>query len=207
MTADHERVFPGDARKGEIEVVEEHEVWAGETARLYHDLVRFPAVEGASPEQRQVRLRRGASHDDGVVVAPIREDGRILLVRQFRHAARMWMRELPRGGRKFGESVEDAAARELREEIGHDVLELRHLGRVAPDGAQLETVPHLLAARVRRAGAPEQEETEAIDRIIAVSYDDLYAQCERGDIVDAFTIVACLRLGPVMREWGVSGQK
>jgi len=191
---DNVRVDPGETAQGEIEIVEEHRIWSGDTAQLYNDLVRFPEHEGRAAEQRQFRLRRGPTHDDGVVTVPIREDGRIILIRQFRHAARMWLRELPRGGRKFGESVEDAARREIREEIGYETLSTFDLGRVSPDGGQLETVPHIVGARVRRSGSPEQEDTEAIDRILVYTYADLRVACERSDIIDAYTLAATLRL-------------
>ena len=190
------RISPGSARDGEIEIVEEHRVWQGETAQLFNDLVRFPPRDGAQAENRQMRLRRGPTHDDGIVVAPVREDHRIVLVRQFRHAARMWLRELPRGGRQYGESVRGAAEREVREEIGYEVTATRDLGRVVPDGAQMETVPHIVLASVRRAGAPDQEDTEAIDRIVSYTYSELRSACERGEIIDGFTLAAVLRLGP-----------
>ena len=190
------RITPGNAERGEIQIIEEECLWTGETAQLHNDLVRFPPRDGHAMEQRQMRLRRGPTHDDGIVTVPIREDGRILLVRQFRHASRMWLRELPRGGRNYGESVDDAARREIREEIGYETLETFDLGRVVPDGAQLETVPHIVGARVRRSGAPDQEDTEAIDRVFAYTYAELREACERGDIIDAYTLVAALRLAP-----------
>jgi len=191
---DNTRITPGDASRGEIQILEEHCVWSSETARLYYDLVRFPPAHGHAAEQRQMRLRRGATHDDGVIAVPIRDDGRILLVRQFRHPARMWLVELPRGGREHGESVEDAVRREIREEIGYDTSETFDLGRVAPDGSEMETVPYIVGARVRRSGPPEREDTEAIDRVVAYTYPELRAACERGDIIDAYTLAATLRL-------------
>jgi ADP-ribose pyrophosphatase len=193
---DNTRITPGDATRGEIEIVEEHCAWKGDTARLFDDLVRFPPHDGHSAVERQVRVRRGPTRDDGVVAVPVAVDGRILLIRQFRHAARMWLRELPRGGREYGESVDDAARREIREEIGYETTGTFNLGRVSPDGAQMETVPHIIGAHVRRAGAPEQEVTEAIDRIVAYTYPELRAACERGDIIDGYTLAATLRLAP-----------
>src|SRR3954447_23479177 len=91
------RIWPGDASRGEIEIISEEIVWSNEVARLFNDRVRFPGRKGqAHVEGTHFRLDHAASKDDGVVVVPITHDERILLVRQFRHAVRMWMRELPR---------------------------------------------------------------------------------------------------------------
>jgi len=188
------RTTPGNAELGEIEIVSEHLVFEADTARLFHDEVRFPEHEGHHARNRQIRLRRGRTHDDGVVVAPIRDDGAIILIRQFRHAARMWLREIPRGGRHYGESVREAAEREVREEIGYDVVDTFELGRLSPDGAEMETVPYLVGAVVRRAGEPEREETEAIDRVFAYPHSKLRLACERGEIIDSYTVAAALRL-------------
>jgi ADP-ribose pyrophosphatase len=194
---DHERIFPGDAAAGELEIVRETEAAAGETARFYKDLVRSRSPKGELVESVQTRVRRAPDHDDGVVIAPIDEQGRVILIRQFRHAARMWLRELPRGSRERGESVEDAARREVKEEIGYKIVDLTPLGRVAADGALLETVPHLVAARVHRSGSPRREDTETIDRIIPYAFSDLVAACRRGDIIDGYTLAAVLRLQPL----------
>jgi ADP-ribose pyrophosphatase len=194
---DNERITPGDAASGELEIVRETEAAAGETARFYKDLVRSRSSKGEMVESIQTRVRRAADHEDGVVIAPIDEQGRVILIRQFRHAARMWLRELPRGSRERGESVEDAARREVQEEIGYRIVGLTELGRVAADGALLETVPYLVAARVQRSGPPNREDTEAIDRIIPYAFSDLLAACRRGDIIDAYTLAAVLRLQPV----------
>ena len=188
------RITPGNAELGEIEIVSEQIVFEAETARLFHDEVRFPEHDGHHARNRQVRLRRGRTHDDGVVVAPIRDDGAIILIRQFRHAARMWLREIPRGGRHYGESVREAAEREVREEIGYAVVDTFELGRLSPDGAEMETVPYLVGAVVRPAGAAEREDTEAIDRVFAYPYTKLREACERGDIIDSYTVAATLRL-------------
>src|SRR4051812_1331362 len=194
---DNERINPGDASQGEIEIIREEQLAEAATARFFNDVVRTRAPNGTFTESRQLRLRRSTEHDDGVVIAPIDENDRILLIRQFRHAAHMWLRELPRGARDLGETVHDAARRELREEIGCEALGFVSLGRVAADGAQLEAVPHLLAARVRRAGRPEREPTEAIDRIIPYRFSQLRAACLSGEIIDGYTLAAVLRLEPL----------
>jgi 8-oxo-dGTP pyrophosphatase MutT (NUDIX family) len=191
------RIWPGDAAKGEIEIVEERLVWRNDAVRLFYDRVRFPGEKAEEPvEAEHFRLTQAENRGDGVVVAPITADDHILLVRQFRHPARMWLRELPRGGRERGETPEDAVARELREETGREVETVYPLGRVAVDSGQLGSVPHLFAARVRDGGAPEQEETEAIDRILAYRFSELLRACQSGEVIDGPTLATVLRLAP-----------
>ncbi len=196
QSPDHVRISRGDAAAGELEIVREVEVASGKAGRFYEDIVRSRSTGGDYVESTQIRLRRPASHEDGVAIVPIDEQDRILLLRQFRHAARMWVREIPRGWRDPGESVEAAAAREVREETGYEVVRLIPLGRIAPDGATLESVPHLVAARVRPAGEAQREATESIERVIPYRFSELRACCERGEIIDSYTIAGVLRLSP-----------
>lgn len=190
---ENERIFPGDATRGEIEIVEEAVVWANDQARLFVDRVRFPDGNG---EGTQFRLGPSESHGDGVIVVPITRDNQILLVRQFRHPIRMWLRELPRGASNRDEPPADAAARELREEIGCEVEASYPLGRIANDSGQLAGFPYLFAARVRRDGAAEPEATEAISGIFEYRFSELKRACQRGEIVDSFTLAAVARLEP-----------
>jgi ADP-ribose pyrophosphatase len=176
---ENRRVWPGDPARGEIEIVEERVVWENAVARLYDDRVRLPS--------RDARAER---------IVPIAPDDRVLLVRQFRHPVRMWLRELPRGAGAEGEVPEDGARRELREELGCGVRELFPLGRVVTDSGQLTGIPHLFAARVVEEAAPEREEGESIDRVYRMRFTERAEACARGDIVDAFTLAAVLRVAP-----------
>ena len=194
---ENRRTEPGRADRGEIELLDERVVWRNGVVRLLNARVRFPATaDGRHPEGEHFRLAPDEERVDGVVVAPLTHDDRILLVRQFRHPVRMWLRELPRGSRERGETPAAAAGREVREELGYEVERLYPLGRVAPDSGQLATLPFLLAARVRPAAAREPEEEEAIDEVIAYRYRELRAACERGEVLDGLTLAAVLRLAP-----------
>jgi ADP-ribose pyrophosphatase len=193
-------VWPGRSADGEIEVLEEVLVWRNQIVRLYEDRVRYPAHDGGKEtDGRNFRLVPSEDQEDGVVMAPIDEQGRLLLVRQFRHPVRRWLVECPRGGRDAGESPEEGAARELREEIGATASAFLPLGRLAPDSGQLGTVVWLLAARVRRDGPRQPEDTEAIDRVVPMTYAALRSACERGEILDAFTLAVVLRLAPYVQ--------
>jgi ADP-ribose pyrophosphatase len=193
---ENRRIHPGDAGRGEIQLLDETVVWRNGIVRLLNVRVRFPARGGSHAEGEHFRLAPDESRADGVVVVPIAADDRILLVRQFRHPMRMWLRELPRGSRDRGETPEAAAAREVREELGHEVERLHPLGRVAPDSGQLAALPFLFAARVRPAAGGEPEREEAIDAVLACRYSELRRDCERGAILDGLTLAAVVRLAP-----------
>jgi ADP-ribose pyrophosphatase len=190
-------IWPGDAAKGEIEILHEEVIWSNPVAQLYNARVRFPArANGQSEEGEHFRLGHGAEKDDGVIVVPITPDNQIVLLRQFRHPIRMWIRELPRGARERGESPTDAVARETREETGYEVERIYPLGRIATDSGQLTDFPYLFAARVRPGGERQPESSESIDRLFRYSYTALKRACQLGAIIDACTLVAVTRLEP-----------
>lgn len=185
---------PGSAERGELEIVSETIAWENKAVRLWTSTVRLPGKERKTAEQ--FRVGPGAGHVDGVIVVPIDEENRIVLVRQFRHGVRMWLRELPRGSRNEGETPEQGAARELKEELGYELLESWPLGRIANDSAQLRSMPWIVAARVRPAGASHPESTEAIDATWRYTFSELARECASGHIIDSFTLCALTRLLP-----------
>src|SRR6202166_1390095 len=63
--------------------------------------------------------REVITHSGSVVVLPVLEDGRVLLIRQYRHAARTFLWELVAGRIDEGESPRKPARRELIEEPGY----------------------------------------------------------------------------------------
>lgn len=95
-----------------------------------------------------------------VVVVPIRDDGKVLLLGQWRYVLGRYSWEPPNGGTKPGEAPRIAARRELREEGGLLARRLVPLGTTDQSNGVTTDVGHLyLGLSLKQVSAqPDQEE-------------------------------------------------
>jgi len=125
-----------------------------------------------------------------VAVLPVLER-RLVLIRIFRHGLRAWSWEAPRGDVRPDEPHTEAAARELREEIGAEAVAFRDLGRFTPGGASLGILGHLVLAEIDGIGPLSR--AESIVRTHEVSADEMGRMIAEGQIYDGFTIALFAR--------------
>src|ERR1700736_6369326 len=107
-------------------------------------------------------VREVITHPGSVVVLPVLPDGRVLLIRQYRHATRQYLWELVAGRIDAGENVRQAAARELIEETGYRAQRLRVFPDVFPTPGFLEERMYILLAEKLTPGEAQPEEDEKI---------------------------------------------
>ncbi|HKE01527.1 MAG TPA: NUDIX hydrolase [Planctomycetota bacterium] len=134
-------------------------------------------------------------HDGAAVFAPITARGGVLLVRQYRHAARRFLWEIPAGRLERGESPLACAKRELAEECGLAARRWEKVATFLPAPGYTTEPMHLFFARGLRPAPPgatpdDDEEFELRE----FSLPELERAIRGGRIVDAKTIVAAYRL-------------
>jgi ADP-ribose pyrophosphatase len=145
-----------------------------------------------------VRLQNGrettreiVDHAPSICVVPVDDDGNVLLVRQYRKPAGSFLLEVPAGGIEAGEAPEDAARRELQEEIGHTADSLAPLTAfwLAP-GWCSEYMYAFLATELAPANL-DSDEDEFIEMVRAplASVVDLIT---KGEIQDAKSVASLL---------------
>jgi ADP-ribose pyrophosphatase len=131
------------------------------------------------------------THSGSVVVLPVLPDGRIVLIRQYRHATRGYLWELVAGRMDEGETAKKAAARELMEETGYRAKKYKVFLDVFPTPGFLEERMYILLAEGLTAGQAHPEEDEKIE-VKAYNLKELKHMLQLGKLHDAKTIAGIL---------------
>lgn len=128
---------------------------------------------------------------DAVGVLPFVDRDTVLMVRQYRYVARRVTWEMPTGGVHPGESPEAAAQRELAEETGYRAGRLVHLSTFHTSKSVMDETAHLFVGHDLRPAPAAPDATEFIE-VHALPFAEVLGMVERGEILDAMTIVAVL---------------
>ena len=135
--------------------------------------------------------REMITHPGSVVVLPVLPDGRIVMIRQYRHAAKQYLWELVAGRIDEGEAPRKAAARELMEETGYHAKKFTIFLDVFPTPGFLEERMYILLAQGLTAGEAHPEEDEKIT-VKPYSRKELEQMMRTGKLRDAKSIAGLL---------------
>lgn len=124
-----------------------------------------------------------------VMVIPFADDGRFLLVRQYRYLNRRESIEFPAGGIKAGQSAEDAARAELREEAGSEAGVLEEIGYFNPFNGVTDELCRVFVAHELVTVAAEPDATEEFE-LLRLDRAGLRAAASAGTLWDGMTLAA-----------------
>ncbi len=167
----------------EQEVVSREEIYRGKVVSLCVDTIRLPT--GATA------IREVVHHPGGVVAVPVLDDGRLVLIRQFRYPLQKYILEFPAGKLDISLPPLETIAREVEEEIGYRAGEITHETSVYTSPGIIDEVVHLFIARSLVPASQSLEDGEHIT-VEAYTLEECLHMIETGEIADAKTIVGIL---------------
>ena len=166
-----------------FETLKQESIYRGPAFNVRRDEVRLP--------------NQGITHLDiiehvgAVTILPVDDEGRILFVRQYRHAAGRELLELPAGTLNTGEPPETCALREIREETGFAAGKIMKLGEffLAP-GYSTEYMVVYLAAELKHDPLPrDQDEFISLQPI---PIGQAYRMALSGEVMDGKSLAGLL---------------
>jgi ADP-ribose pyrophosphatase len=155
-------------------------IYTGRVITVNVDTVTLP--NGLTVDLEVVR------HPGAAAVVPLKDDGTVILIRQFRHAAGGFIYEIPAGKLDPGEDPRVCAARELEEEIGYRAGQLDLLSSIFTAPGFTDEVIHIYKATRLTRGRQQLDRDEVLE-VIEMSLVEAIRMIETGAIRDAKSIV------------------
>jgi len=167
----------------EAAVVSHREIYRGKIVALHVDEIRQTSGKNT--------IREVVLHPGGATAVPVLDDGRIVLIRQFRYPIGRFILELPAGKLDSGQPPEETVARELEEEIGYKPGSLSYQTTFYTTPGISNEAIHFFIARDLTPCAQRLEEGEHITTE-AYSIDECLEKIRTGEINDGKTILGIL---------------
>jgi len=160
--------------------VQTKQIYAGIVVNLNVDTVTLP--NGLTVDLEVVR------HPGAAAVVPLKDDGTVILIRQFRHAAGGFIYEIPAGKLHPGEDPKACAVRELEEEVGYRAGKLELLSSIFTAPGFTDEVIHIYEATGLTIGRQQLDRDEVLE-VIEMPLLEAMRMIETGEIRDAKSIV------------------
>ena len=172
-------------KKFEEKTIHSQPIFKGKVISLKVDDVTLPNGETSK--------REIVNHPGAVAVIAITDEGKLVVVEQYRKALERSIIEIPAGKLEPGELPEVTAARELEEETGYGCNELTYLQSFATSPGFADEIIHLFIARglykIENSAAMDEDEFVELMEITVEEGERMVAQQKIFDAKTAFAIL------------------
>ena len=151
-------------------------------------LLRVEVLSWTDERGRAV-VREVVRHPGAVLIGPVRDDGRLVLIRNDRIAVEERLWESPAGTLEPDKAPAAAAARELEEETGYRAASWRPLGAFFTSPGFSDERIHAFLASQLTPGPARPEPGESIE-VCALAMDEVRRMVQSGEIRDGKTLAA-----------------
>ncbi|NKE69645.1 NUDIX hydrolase [Candidatus Manganitrophus noduliformans] len=159
------------------------------TREIYHGKIVHLFVESAALPNGKTFDLEVVRHPGASAVVPLKEDGKVVLIYQYRHAAGGFIYEVPAGKLSPGEAPELCAEREVEEEVGYKVGKLEKLTTIFTAPGFCDEQIHLFLGTGLVFSGQQLGEDEVL-QVIEMPFEEAMNRIEDQTIRDAKSIVA-----------------
>ncbi|MEO1288209.1 MAG: NUDIX hydrolase [Chloroflexota bacterium] len=175
-----------------ITTIKSRTAWKCPYYHIQQDIIQLP--DGTQGEYNIV------NSPEAVFVVPVTNDGRLILVKNYRYTLKQWVWEVPAGAIKTSQSADDTAHAELLEEIGGTTQHLQFLMRASTMNGIGNNYANFFIAHDVTLSEPKHEPAEVMT-IHVLSIEEVYQMVYSGQMNDVSSMMALLLARPHLKVY------
>lgn len=158
---------------------------------LYNGKIFDVVLEKVTLPNGAIKDREIVRHPGAAAMVPLLDDGKVLLISQYRHAVGEFLWEIPAGTLETDEAAIECARRELAEETGYEASSFDKLAEILPAPGYTDEQIHIFLATGLKSVKQKLEDDEVLE-IRPMAFDTALEMITKGEIRDAKTIAGLL---------------
>jgi len=158
---------------------------------LYNGKIFDVVLEKVTLPNGAIKDREIVRHPGAAAMVPLLDDGKVVLIRQYRHAVGEFLWEIPAGTLERGEEAIECARRELVEETGYEASSFDKLAEILPAPGYTDEHIHIFLATGLRSVKQKLEDDEVLE-LQPMAFHTALEMITKGEIRDAKTIAGLL---------------